>query len=72
MRKSLPLALACVPVALTCVCLHAALAVDAPKKRAITLDDLAKFRRTDGALPRVVLLSAGAAVRMNVAPPPAQ
>jgi hypothetical protein len=37
-----------------------------------SLDDLARFRRSDGALPRVVLLSAGAAVRMNVAPPPAQ
>ncbi|HEY2860873.1 MAG TPA: S9 family peptidase [Terracidiphilus sp.] len=30
---------------MTCVCLHAALAADAPKKRAITLDDLAKFQR---------------------------
>ncbi|MFL6301241.1 MAG: hypothetical protein ACJ71N_11615 [Terriglobales bacterium] len=37
-----------------------------------SLDDLARFRRSDGALPRVALLSAGAAVRMNVAPPPAQ
>jgi hypothetical protein len=37
-----------------------------------SLGDLAKFRRSDGALPRVVLLSAGAAVRMNVAPPPAE
>lgn len=36
-----------------------------------SLDDLARFRRGDGSLPRVVLLSAGAAVRLNVAPPPA-
>jgi hypothetical protein len=37
-----------------------------------SLGDLAKFRRSDGALPRGVLLSAGAAVRRNVAPPPAE
>jgi len=37
-----------------------------------SLNDLVKFRRSDGALPRVVLLSVGAAVRMNVAPPPAE
>jgi hypothetical protein len=37
-----------------------------------SLSDLAKFRRNDGALPRVALLSAGAAVRMNVAPSPAE
>jgi len=37
-----------------------------------SLDDLAHFRRSDGALPRVLLLSAGAAVRLNVAPPPAE
>ena len=37
-----------------------------------SLNDLSRFRRSDGALPRVILLSAGAAVRMNVAPPPAE
>jgi hypothetical protein len=37
-----------------------------------SLRDLARFRRSDGALPRVALLSAGAAVRMNVAPSPAE
>ena len=37
----------------------------------ISLSDLARFRRSDGALPRVVLLSAGTAVRMKAAPPPA-
>jgi hypothetical protein len=37
-----------------------------------SLSDLTRFRRSDGALPRVVLLSAGAAVRMNVVPPPAE
>ncbi len=31
---------------------------------------LARFRRADGALPRAILLSAGAAVKMKVAPPP--
>jgi hypothetical protein len=36
----------------------------------VSMNDLARFRRADGALPRVVLLSAGAAVRMKVAPPP--
>jgi len=36
-----------------------------------SLIDLASFRRADGALPRVILLSAGAAVRLNVTPPPA-
>jgi hypothetical protein len=36
-----------------------------------SLNDLARFRRADGALPRVILLSAGAAVRLNVTPPPA-
>jgi hypothetical protein len=35
-----------------------------------SLNDLARFRRADGALPRVVLLSAGTAVRMKVIPPP--
>ncbi len=37
-----------------------------------SLSDLSHFRRNDGALPRIVLLSAGAAVRLNVAPPPAE
>ena len=32
--------------------------------------DLARFRRHDGALPRVILLSAGVAVKMKVTPPP--
>ena len=36
----------------------------------VTMEDLAHFRRADGALPRVVLLSAGTAVRMKVTPPP--
>jgi hypothetical protein len=35
-----------------------------------SLSDLAKFRRADGALPRAILLSAGAAVKMKVTPPP--
>ncbi len=34
-----------------------------------SLGDLAKFRRADGALPRIVLLSAGMAVKMKVIPP---
>lgn len=37
----------------------------------VSLSDLARFRRSDGALPRVVLLSAGTAVRMKATPPPA-
>lgn len=36
-----------------------------------SVSDLARFRRRDGALPRVVLLSAGTAVKMKVIPPPA-
>jgi len=36
----------------------------------VSLNDLARFRRDDGALPRIVLLSAGMAVKMNVIPPP--
>jgi hypothetical protein len=36
----------------------------------VSLNDLARFRRADGALPRVVLLSAGMAVKMKVTPPP--
>jgi hypothetical protein len=36
----------------------------------VSMDDLARFRRADGALPRVLPLSAGAAVRMKVTPPP--
>jgi dipeptidyl aminopeptidase/acylaminoacyl peptidase len=39
LRKSL------IPLVLACVCLHVALAADAPKKRAINLDDLAKLQR---------------------------
>jgi hypothetical protein len=35
-----------------------------------SMNDLARFRRADGALPRVVPLSAGTAVRMKVTPPP--
>jgi len=35
-----------------------------------SLNDLARFRRADGALPRVVLLSAGMAVKLKVTPPP--
>jgi hypothetical protein len=36
----------------------------------LSINDLARFRRDDGALPRVILLSAGTAVRMKVTPPP--
>jgi hypothetical protein len=36
-----------------------------------SLNDLARFRRSDGALPRVLLLSAGMAVKMKIIPPPA-
>lgn len=36
-----------------------------------SMDDLARFRRRDGALPRVILLSAGTAVRLKATPPPA-
>jgi len=35
-----------------------------------SVSDLAKFRRADGALPRAILLSAGAAVKTKVTPPP--
>jgi hypothetical protein len=35
-----------------------------------SISDLAKFRRNDGALPRLILLSAGVAVKMKVTPPP--
>jgi len=35
-----------------------------------SVSDLARFRRADGALPRAILLSAGAAVKMKVTPPP--
>ena len=35
-----------------------------------SMSDLARFRRSDGALPRVILLSAGAAVKMKITPPP--
>jgi hypothetical protein len=38
-----------------------------------SMNDLARFRRDDGALPRAILLSAGTAVRMKVPlPPPAE
>ena len=35
-----------------------------------SMGDLARFRRSDGALPRLILLSAGAAVKMKATPPP--
>jgi hypothetical protein len=35
-----------------------------------SLTDLTRFRRGDGALPRVILLSAGAAIRLDIIPPP--
>ena len=35
-----------------------------------SVGDLAKFRRSDGALPRAILLSAGMAVKLKATPPP--
>jgi hypothetical protein len=36
----------------------------------VSMNDLARFRHEDGALPKAILLSAGTAVRMKVTPPP--